>query len=67
MFYFYGKRLHIALHGQKAHYEPPMLGRLYREEVEKVLLADSRAISAFLDRLLSIGNIFENGTAVTEG
>lgn len=67
MFYFNGKRLHIALHGNRARYEPPMLGRLYREEVEKVLLADCRAVSAFLDRLLSIDTIFEDGSAVTEG
>ena len=67
MFYFNGNRLHIALHGKKAHYEPPIFGKLYREEVEKVLLADYRAVSAFLDRLLAIDTIFENGTAVTEG
>jgi len=67
MFYFNGNRLHIALHGQKAHYEPPLLGKIYREDVEKVLLADCRAISAFLDRLSAIDTIFENGTAVTEG
>ena len=67
MFYFNGSRLHIALHGTKAHYEPPIFGKLYREEVEKVLLADCRAVSAFLDRLIAIDTIFENGTAVTEG
>lgn len=67
MFYFIGNSLHIALHGKKAHYEPPMLGKLDREEVEKVLLADCRAFSVFLDRLLAIDTIFEDGTTVTEG
>ena len=67
MFYFNGNRLHIALHGKKACYDPPLLGKLYREEVEKVLLADCRAVSAFLDRLMAIDTIFEDGTAVTEG
>ncbi|MBQ7364963.1 MAG: DUF3137 domain-containing protein, partial [Clostridia bacterium] len=40
MFYFYRDRLHIAIHGRHAQYEPPLLGRLYREEVERVLLSE---------------------------
>lgn len=67
MFYFSGNRLHIALHGKRAQYEPMLLGKLYREEVERVLLTDCRAVSTFLDRLLAIETIFENGTTVTEG
>lgn len=60
MFYFSENRLHIALHGKRARYEPPMLGKLYRDEVEKALLSDFQAVSAFLDRLLEIPSLFEN-------
>lgn len=58
MIYFCQGRLHIALHGKRAQYEPPMLGKLYRDEVERVLLADHAAICAFLDRLLEIDGLF---------
>ena len=58
MFYFCGNTLHIALHGKRAKYEPPILGKLYRDEVEDVLLADCRAVSAFLDRILEFDNLF---------
>lgn len=67
MFYFNGNRLHIALHGTKAHYDPPLLGKLYREDVERALLADYRALRAFLDRLRAIDTIFDDGISVTEG
>ncbi len=58
MFYFSGRYLHIALHGKQAQYEPPMLGKLYREEVERILLADCRAVSSFLDRLLADESLY---------
>lgn len=60
MFYFCGNTLHIALHGKRAKYEPPILGKLYRDEVEEVLLADCRAVSAFLDRILELNCLFLN-------
>ena len=60
MFYFSKNCLHIALHGKRAQYEPPMLGKLYRDEVEKALLADFSAVSAFLDSILENPLLFEN-------
>ena len=66
MFFFANDQLHIALHGVRAKYEPPMLGKLYRDEVEKALMADCRAITAFLDRLIEIESLFKKDDTTLE-
>lgn len=58
MLYFHKDRLHIACHGRRLQYEPPLLGKLHREEIEQVLLSDCRTVKRFLDTVLSDTSLF---------
>lgn len=66
IFGFIGNRLHVAIHGIGDAFEPKILSRLDRGEIEGAVYSDIRAIIDFIDRLKPDERLFRNASSMEE-